>query len=113
MKVKDYAEDVNLSTAEILKRCRELGIKAEKGEDTLNDDDIIILDNTINLISTDSEMSFDEDEAIDETVDEIISSKNITNNVVNAESKQKLKKKDVNKAEFNNLKKEMYNMKKV
>ena len=50
MKVKDYAEDVNLSTAEILKRCRELGIKAEKGEDTLNDDDIIILDNTINLI---------------------------------------------------------------
>jgi translation initiation factor IF-2 len=108
MKVKEYAQDVNLSVAEIIKKCHDLAINVSSGDDELTDDDIIMLDNTINLISTDEEITFDEDEELVEKVDDIISSKNINSKVVNAESKQKLKKKDNLKVEFNNLKKEMY-----
>ena len=52
MNIKDYAKDVNLSVAEVLRKCNELGIKAD-GNSILSDDDIIMIDNTINLISTD------------------------------------------------------------
>ena len=31
MTIKDYAKDVNLSVAEILKKCAELGINAKDG----------------------------------------------------------------------------------
>ena len=58
MTVSDYAKDVNLSVAEILKRCSELGIGVKSASDELTDDDIIMLDNTINLISTDEETTF-------------------------------------------------------
>ena len=53
MKVSEYANDVNLSVAEILKKCHELAINVNNKDDYLTDDDIIMLDNTINLISTD------------------------------------------------------------
>ena len=53
MSVKDYAKDLNLSVAEVLKKCRELGINVFNGDDFLEDDDIVMLDNTLNLISTD------------------------------------------------------------
>ena len=110
MLVKEYALDVNLSVAEILKKCNELGIKVSSGNDELTDDDIIMLDNTINIISTNDDITFDEDEEIDEKVDEIISSENFDRKAQNSTSKQKLKKKDsINKNnEFSALKKEMY-----
>ncbi len=110
MLVKDYAQDVNLSVAEILKKCKELSINVNSANDELTDDDIIMLDNTINLISTNEDTTFDEEEEIDEKVDELISSKNINRTSENSQSKQKLKKKDTaNKSnEFNALKKEMY-----
>lgn len=110
MLVKEYALDVNLSVAEILKKCSELGIKVSSGEDILSDDDIILLDNTINIISSNDDTTFDEEDEIDEKVDEIISSENIGRKAQNSTSKQKLKKKDtLNKNnEFSALKKEMY-----
>ena len=110
MLVKEYALDVNLSVAEILKKCNELGINISSGDDELTDDDIIMLDNIINIISTNEDTTFDEEEEIDEKVDELISSKNINKTSENSQSKQKLKKKDtINKTnEFNALKKEMY-----
>ena len=43
---------MNLSVAEVLKKCKDLSINVKTGEDELFDDDIILLDNTINLIST-------------------------------------------------------------
>ena len=52
MTVKEYANDTNHTVAEILKKCEELGIKVKSGDSELSDDDIIILDNAINLIST-------------------------------------------------------------
>jgi translation initiation factor IF-2 len=110
MLVKDYAKDVNLSVAEILKKCKELGINATDAEYMLDDDDIIMLDNTINIISANEETTLEEEDEIDEKVDEIISIENIQRDIVNATSKQKLKKKDniKNNSEFNTLKKQMY-----
>ena len=40
MTVSDYAKDVNLSVAEILKKCHELGISVKSANDELTDDDI-------------------------------------------------------------------------
>lgn len=108
MKVSDYAFDVNLSVAEILKKCRELEINVKSADDYLSDDDIIMLDNTINIISTDEEITYEEEDDIDDKVDEIISSSTIEKKIKNSVSKEKLKKKDSSKQEFNMLKKEMY-----
>ncbi|MEG0794590.1 MAG: translation initiation factor IF-2 [Bacilli bacterium] len=108
MLVKDYAVDVNLSVAEVLKKCEELGIKVKNGNDEITEDDIIILDNTINLISTDKEISYDEADDIDDKIEEIMTSSSIDQNLNESVNKQKLKKKDVTKTDFNLLKKEMY-----
>jgi len=111
MNVRDYANDVNLSVAEVLKKCKEIGIEVSNGDDELTDDDIIMLDNVINLISTDEEVTYDEDEVIEDVVDDIIEANNIDKQIKATDKKQKLKKKsqkEVSNKDFNNLKKEMY-----
>ena len=110
MTVKDYAKDVNLSVAEILKKCKELAINVNSGDDFLTDDDIIMLDNLINLISTDEETTFEEEDVIDDKVDEILDSSSFDKEIKESITKEKLKKKDNkdNKNDFNMLKKEMY-----
>ena len=111
MNVRDYANDVNLSVAEVLKKCMELGIEVASANDELSDDDIIMLDNVINLISTDEEVTYNEDEEIANVVDDIIEANNIDKQIKTTDKKQKLKKKsqkEVSNKDFNNLKKEMY-----
>ena len=108
MKVSEYANDVNLSVAEILKKCHELAINVNTKDDYLTDDDIIMLDNTINLISTDEEITYEEEEDIEDKVDEIMTSSRVDKTMKEGVSKEKLKKKDINKQEFNMLKKAMY-----
>ena len=111
MSVKDYANDVNLSVAEVLKKCREMQIEVKTAEDELSEDDIIILDNAISLISTEEEASYEEEDAIDEVVDEIMESSDIKGNFHDEEKKEKFKaKKDNNKEnnDYKNLKKQMY-----
>ena len=93
MSVKEYAIDTNHSVAEILKKCSELGINVKSGDDELSEDDIIILDNTINLISTDSETDYEEEDAIDEVVEDLVESNNLDRNFGTTNKKQKLKKK--------------------
>lgn len=106
MKVSEYANDVNLSVAEILKKCHELAINVNSKEDYLSDDDIIMLDNTINLISTDEEITYEEEEDIEDKVDEIMTSSKVKS-IDKGLNKEKFTKKD-NKQEFNIKKKEMY-----
>lgn len=108
MKVSEYANDVNLSVAEILKKCHELAINVNNKDDYLTDDDIIMLDNTINLISTDDEVTFEEEEDIEDKVDEIMTSSRVDKSMKDSISKEKLKKKDASKQDFNLKKKEMY-----
>ena len=79
MTVKEYATDVNLSVAEILKKCDDLGIEVKSGDDMLTDEEIISLDNAINLITEDE--SYEEEETIDEVVDAIVKCSNITKNI--------------------------------
>ena len=77
MTVKEYANDTNHTVAEILKKCEELGIKVKSGDSELGDDDIIILDNAINLISTADDTSLEEEDVIDEAVEDIMETANI------------------------------------
>ncbi len=109
MNIKDYAKDVGLSVAEVLKQCEQVGIKADNNTE-LTDDDIIVLDNMLNLISTDKETTYEEEEAIDDVVTGVLESENIDKLSSTSTSKQKLKKKDSAKEnkEFKNLKKQMY-----
>ena len=109
MSVKEYADSLNLSVAEVLKKCMELGINVKSGEDILVDDDIINLDYTLNLISTDEEITYDEDELVENVAMDIMESNNISE--TNTSKKQKLHKKDntdENKENYKMLKKEMY-----
>ncbi len=111
MNVKEYANDTGHSVAEILKKCKELGIKAQNADDELSEDDIIILDNTINLISTDEETTLDEEDAIDEAVEDLVESNNIDRSFANTNKKQKLKKKSQlqnSNDEYMSKRKEMY-----
>ncbi len=111
MSVKEYATDTNHSVAEILKKCSELGINVKNGDDELSEDDIIILDNTINLISTDSETDYEEEDAIDEVVEDLVESNNLDRNFGATNKKQKLKKKSQlqnSQDEYMSKRKEMY-----
>ena len=109
MTVKEYANEMNVSVAEVLKKCKELGIEVSDATDELFDDDIIVLDNAINLISTDEEVTYEEADEIDDVVEDIMESSNISKQINTIDKKQKLKK-NVNPKnnDFNNLKKEMY-----
>ena len=111
MTVKEYANDTNHTVAEILKKCEELGIKVKSGDSELLEDDIIILDNAINLISTADDTSLEEEDVIDEAVEDIMETTNIKKSYQSGDKKQKLKKKSEiasSKAEFLNKRKEMY-----
>ena len=112
MTVKDYALDVNLSVAEVLKKCNDLNINVKNASDELSDDDIIMLDNTINLISSDTEITYDEADTIDEAVDEIMTSNSVNKEMKSGVKREKLKKKDTLNTHHNNeydqMKKQMY-----
>ena len=108
MTVKEYALDVNLSVAEVIKKCIDLGIEVKSGDDELTDDDVIILDNALNLITADE--TYEDEDTIDEVVDAIVESSNMTKNINTTDKKQKLKKKKVTADgnDYSRLRKEMY-----
>ena len=107
MTIKEYASEMGFTVQEVLNKCRDLGYKATDGNFILDDDAIIMLDNSMNLISTDSDASFEEIDALDDAVDELLG-----DNHEYGEKNQKLKKKNnkVNKdnLEYLNKKKDMY-----
>lgn len=99
MSVLEYANDINKTVAEVLKKCEELGINVKNQDDMLEEEDIITLDNA----------SFDEDDVFDDIAEKIVEEKNIE--VDNTIKKQKLKKKNDFKSSKKDLaqkKKEMY-----
>ncbi|MBE6154037.1 MAG: translation initiation factor IF-2 [Firmicutes bacterium] len=109
MTIKEYASDVNLSVAEIIKKCNDLGIEVKSGDDYLTDEDIISLDNAINLIGVEED-TYEEEDTIDEVVDAIVESSNIIKNTNITDKKQKLKKKkdQTESKDYSKLRKEMY-----
>lgn len=110
MNVREYAESVNLSVAEILKKCESLGIDVSGSDSYLSDDDVINLDFAINLISTDEEATIEEEEDIAEVVEDIMESSNL-HHINDHTKKQKLKKRSElqsSKEEYFNKRKAMY-----
>ena len=107
MSVLEYADDVNKTVEEILKKCKELNIKVSEADDLLDDEAITLLDNEFENI--DESLELDE-ERLDDIAEEMT-----LDNKINADQtvkKQKLKKKSVqiksNKKDFAKKKKEMY-----
>ena len=103
MTVEEYALDTNLSIETILKKCKELGINAKNKDFTkLEDDDIIILDNSLDneesLLSEELESKYD----FEDRAENLLGSERINEGKA---KKVKLKKKDGNK-ENENFKKE-------
>ena len=72
MTVKDYANESGFSIQEVLEKCKELDIKVNNGNDYLDEDGIIMLDNTMNLISTETEMDYNDADELDEAVENIM-----------------------------------------
>ncbi len=111
MSVQDYAEDMNFTVQDVLNKCKELGIKITSKDDMLDDEAIIMLDNCMNLINSDVELNFEEADAIDDVVEDIMlddNIKSITNNhTVSKEKVKKNKESNLNK-EYLNKKKQIY-----
>ena len=110
MSVKEYADSMNMSVAEVLKKCIELNIEVTSGTDELSDDDIINLDYAINLISTDDETTLEDEDEIDEVIDDIMETSSIKT-INDTDKKQKLKKRSQiqsSKDEYMSKRKEMY-----
>ena len=111
MSIKDYANDMNFTVQEVIKKCKELGIKVDGADTVLNDDDIVVLDNSMNLISTETETDFDENDALDDAVEELLNDSNYDEKA-SLEKKQKLKKKvnltNKESIDYLNKKKAMY-----
>ena len=77
MSVQDYAEDMNFTVQDVLNKCKELGIKVSSKDEMLDDEAIIMLDNCMNLINSDAELNFEEADAIDDVVEDIMLDDNI------------------------------------
>ncbi len=101
MSVLEYANDVSKSVEEILKKCIELDIEARNEEDLLSEEDITILDSSL-----DQDV---EEEIIDEVevTAQIVQSKNMDKGASKPKKKATTNSK-VNKKELATKKKEMY-----
>jgi translation initiation factor IF-2 len=112
MSVKEYATDTNHTVAEILKKCSELNINVKNADDMLSDDDIIILDNATNLISTNEDTTYEMEDELDDAVENIMENNNLDKKYKSTtKTAEKIKKHNeaaINKSDFLNKRKEMY-----
>lgn len=104
MTVNEYAEDMNKTIDDVLNKCKVLGIVATDADTELDDDAIVLLDN-----SWDEDLVADEetlaDIAFEEAVEELVEEHDFEAKHATAK-KQKIKPKD--KKNIASLKKDMY-----
>ena len=104
MSVREYAEDINKEVSLVLNKCLELDIDAKSEDDLLDEEAIIMLDN-----------SFDEvnEEVSDEEIEEEVALEEREMKTVKADKKKpiKLPKKSDNKKSLAQKKKDMYKSK--
>ena len=104
MTVLEYALDIKKSVEEVLAKCKELGINVSNGDEQLEEEQVIDLDN---VFANESNLEENDEIIDDEEVEEIISKVKI--GVDDNLKKQKLKKKVDNKTDdFVAKRKEMY-----
>ena len=104
MTVKDYANESGFTVQEVLEKCKELDIKVSSANDYLDDDGIIMLDNTMHLISTETEMDYDAINELDEAVQNIM----LDSNLATKEKNTVVKKEENTVTEEDNNEKEDY-----
>lgn len=115
MNVKDYSLEIGKSCEEIINKCKELGFDINSENDILDDEIIIILDNSFNTVEEIKEVDEDltDKYELEDRANELIETTGIKDESV---KKQKLKKKDShnsNKEEYQLQKKEIYKNKKT
>ncbi|MBR2587876.1 MAG: translation initiation factor IF-2 [Bacilli bacterium] len=97
MSVLEYAEDINTKVEIVLSKCKELGIDVSSETDLLDEDAIILLDNSI-----------EPDEEIEETYEEEIKPKKEQKKQPKKQVAKKPKPKETNKKDLAKEKKAMY-----
>lgn len=112
MSVQDYAEEMNFTVQDVLNKCKELGFKVNSKDDILDDEAIIMLDNCMNLIDTNTDLDFEEAETLNNVIEDIMDYDNIKSiNEAHTVTKQKVKKqkdKEISNKEYAKMKKQMY-----
>ena len=114
MTVQDYAESMNYTVQDVLNKCKELGVNVSQKDDLLDDDAIVMLDNTMFSLDEEDDLQIETEE------EEIIVDRMMEDNRVSTIAKSDVNKKEkFNKnknkqssesiaKEFQNKKKEMY-----
>lgn len=103
MTVLEYAEDMHKTVEDVLQKCKVLGIIASSEEDLLDDEAIVILDNSWDEDLTADESVIEEIE-FEERVEELVEDHDFEK--LQTTKKEKIKPKD--KKNLAQLKKEMY-----
>ena len=94
MLVKDYAQDVNKTVEEIIELCKDLGIEVEDENTLLDDEKIILLDNNIDD-SEEETNELTEEEEVEDTAEELAQETKF--DLDNNKTFEKVKKKTTNK----------------
>ena len=115
MSVREYAEDVNKSVNYLLELCQKMDIKVTNEEDMLDDEAIIILDNELANLETESEndleeSNLEEDELASQETDKSKNypSKDSKPNNKNRKSSKHKKDNSKKKNDYAEKRKEMY-----
>ncbi len=110
MSIKEYAAEMGYTVQEVLDKCTDLGLKITNGNDMIDDDTIIVLDNSMNLISTDTDIDLDEEEILEDTAQAIINESKISYHEDDEENLKRDRKRPVSKKdnEYQEKKKQMY-----
>jgi len=114
--VKEYAEELNISVEDLLKKCKELGIEATSENDELDDYSIVELDNVIGSMASTNNDETEEESLLSEELEDKFSledrAEELLGDSVPLErtKKIKLKKKDTKNTleEFKKEKKNLY-----
>ena len=115
MNILEYAEDVSKDVSEIINLCNELGIRKNKADDFLTDEEITMLDAEIDKEKENLNPDYEVDEELEEKVSNLVNNIDIDLDEVNTKP-EKLKKQDnkqsvnnnIQKAKFLKGKKEIY-----
>lgn len=104
--VKEYANEMGLSVQDVLKKCEFLDLRVKNADDTLSEDDVIMLDNAINI-----EESVEEENPYDAIEDEdVILEESAREDAKKSGGKHKKPhtSNDFNKKNYAKKRKEMY-----
>lgn len=107
MSVLDYAIDINKDVKDVLLVCKKLGIKAEKEDSLLDEDDIVILDNEFASFEEEESLALENEALEEEDYNEVREERelvkpkkkqnNYSNNKINKNDKFKKNKKEMYK----------------